>query len=772
MKGGAAVSSTKKIDYRHWIFIGLCILTVALLFFRYWYSFERLLASFVDLWDSIKIWFVNLFSDVVEGFGWTIRIDQRLLQMPNERWQEVVTFDFEAFFYKLSVFGKEFWKSEHFQSFMVLLAEKLFKWSRILLLLLPLLYLMKWVIRLFVFSPNKRSASYDTFSVKLGKWFVKWLALPVWSFLCSMWEFLRSKKRKAYRRILTLLWLMNLNVITMLVEAIAFYFYFLGVFFLNPVSFFDPALGELFLKGVIDVLVMFDGLPFVGWLCIGWILFDKYRQSVGMDLLRHNEAKNCGFAKGLSIVSLIVGMMGSKKTTMLADLLLTFVTVFRRMFLEKMFRQDLLFPMFPIQRFEEELQKRIEEHKVFNVPSVDVWVDELKDAGELFGYDPTFGLEKETELTVISIYDMLKTYGKAYFGYITTQYIIANFSVRTDDILKNEHHCFPLWDMDFFKRRAKDQDRDGRYSHILNQDILRFGETVAKDPRNAASFGIGLYAHTEVGKSRGNQLTLEGVKKDSEEANQKNDLYSYSPKMARHAETMIDFDPMIRFLFDEQRPESVPADLRDILTVITIRECSELQLMMPFFTFENMLYDAIYLPAMNLYYKIRSYRKDNFALISLLRLGIFCLSGHYKRYYDRFGSYVLTVQSESGRNYGNAPSGEVAVTHSYYLATKKIYSNRFSTDCYDEFFKKRQLDTGKGINDIPTYQGLRMTNEEMRSQNDYFIMDLFKVFQEKKQEDSFADAVKDLLDKYSNIEDLEKDTKESSENKEFNPFEF
>ena len=81
-------------------------------------------------------------------------------------------------------------------------------------------------------------------------------------------------------------------------------------------------------------------------------------------------------------------------------------------------------------------------------------------------------------------------------------------------------------------------------------------------------------------------------------------------------------------------------------------------------------------------------------------------------------------------------------------------------------------DTEKGINDIPTYQGLRMTNDEMRSQNDYFIMDLFKVFEEKKQEDSFADAVKDLLDKYSNMEELEKEAKESSESEEFNPFEF
>ena len=76
---------------------------------------------------------------------------------------------------------------------------------------------------------------------------------------------------------------------------------------------------------------------------------------------------------------------------------------------------------------------------------------------------------------------------------------------------------------------------------------------VEEDNPLAGSFSFGVYTNTEWGKGRGNQLTLQGVDANAEEANQKNDLYSYSLKMCRHASVMIDNQVFFRFIGDEQR---------------------------------------------------------------------------------------------------------------------------------------------------------------------------------------------------------------------------
>ena len=56
--------------------------------------------------------------------------------------------------------------------------------------------------------------------------------------------------------------------------------------------------------------------------------------------------------------------------------------------------------------------------------------------------------------------------------------------------------------------------------------------------------------------------------------------------------------------------------------------------------------------------------------------------------------------------------------------SKKIYSKRFSTDCFSDFFTEKALRSPVGIDDLPEYSTEKATFDELSEQNSYFINDL------------------------------------------------
>ena len=60
----------------------------------------------------------------------------------------------------------------------------------------------------------------------------------------------------------------------------------------------------------------------------------------------------------------------------------------------------------------------------------------------------------------------------------------------------------------------------------------------------------------------------------------------------------------------------------------------------------------------------------------------------------------------------------------YYIQYKKIYSNRFSTDCFSDFFTVKALRSPVGLNDMPEYETEKASFAELQSQNSYFVNDL------------------------------------------------
>jgi len=89
--------------------------------------------------------------------------------------------------------------------------------------------------------------------------------------------------------------------------------------------------------------------------------------------------------------------------------------------------------------------------------------------------------------------------------------------------------------------------------------------------------------------------------------------------------------------------------------------------------------------------------------------------------HDRFGYYRSVVETKSG-----TLEGEVR-KHKYYLSKKKIYADRFSTDCYSEILTAEADAACIGIEDVPSYASTKPTVQEFEQQNSFFIRELMRI---------------------------------------------
>ena len=286
--------------------------------------------------------------------------------------------------------------------------------------------------------------------------------------------------------------------------------------------------------------------------------------------------------------------------------------------------------------------------------------------------------------------------------------------IREDDILLNAGN-FPLRSYDFFPKKPAAQSR---YAHILDFDVLRLGKKVITNNPKAGSFEFGVVVITEVGKERKNNLELTDVKGKAKETNQKNDLFNVWLKMCRHAAT-VDNYPFIKVITDEQRAESWGADARDLCDILTIVGSGKPKLALPFYTIEDMIACIAFSRFMRLYYDFRYRRGDNTLLVYLLKSVVGWIYKRNERLYNRFGYSVLSIEKERGTQDGKIEKKR------YYLADYKIYRDRFSTDCFSDYFNDLALKTKVGLRDYLKYRTSKASVEELKAQNSYFINGLY-----------------------------------------------
>lgn len=699
----------KELDYRHYINFGLSIVFVLLAAFVFRSSIIRLGETIRDFGMSVANYYATLFGIPHNFTSSVVR--------PSSAPFPIVQ-DFEEFKESFVLFWKLFGSPNNFQAYgfevlKIVLIIVMFS-SAIIIILVALFMLIK----MFFCQENN---AYGAESKPLQA--VKRIALrtyyPVKAWIHAYINFVTE--HSYWWKIWLAMWLCMLNVMSVAFAAVAYFLY------LSVTFDFASIVYQLY-KLVLDLSLAFGGLPFFAWVIIGLLIFDYIRKRIGYARLNHMEMKNRGFINERPIVYMIVGTMGKRKTTLLTDIALSQEVMFRDKAYELILENDLKFPHFKWINLERELCRAIEYHSVYSLATVKEWIRlkrrrwrKCPTTARIFGYDyERYGLSYDNKLYEAYIWDVLETYAQLFFIYIMqSSLLVSNYSIRTENLISSIGN-FPIWNNDFFKADSRLIDAHSRHAHIADMDLFRLGKKVLANNPRADSFEFGVVTLTEIGKERGNQVENKGKKKTDEETNQLNDLFNVWLKMARHSATVDNF-PFISVITDEQRPESWGADARDLCEIIHIGDSTDMKLAMPFFNIEDVLYNWLFDKFRNVYLKFRYKRGDDTLIMHTLKTIMKSLYDHYTRIYNTFGYRQIDLSVEAGTQDGAFEQRK------YYLMSKKIYSRRFSTDCFADFFNEKALRSRLGLNDLKEFATERASFEEMLSENSYFFNDLVRI---------------------------------------------
>ena len=729
----------RKIDYRYYIAI-LITAGFTACFLLFPNSLGRVIESLRDFGTSFLYYFDDIF-EIKSGVRATVNDFAKIpfFNFFGNGQSEVLPKEFIAFKENWNRYWQLWRSGENFTGYMTALSHGLSSFAKILLVIIP------FVVALCVYfhlELSKENNDYNEDSKSLAVWkkFSARFIRPIAAWVKEFISFLRL--HSAFLKVWIVLWAFYFNFFTVVIEAIAYYFYFV-------VSFDIKSLYRQVYKLAIDLSVVFTFVPWWVWILLCALALDKIRKAVAVNKLNHNEMKNRGFINSRPIVYMVCGTMGKKKTTAITDMALSQEAMFRDKAFEKILENDMKFPNFPWINLELFLRRCIKRHIIYNLATCRKVMNtieyffkyETADVATsksvnrylisrygisydkralLFDYDfERYGLTYDDGLKTADIFGVIKNYAQLYFIFvIESSLIISNYSIRTDGIL-NDAGNFPLWNNDFFARDSRYAESYSRHAHILDFDTLRLGKKMLADNPNKDNFEFGVVMMTEIGKERGNAVENIDKKKKDETANPKNDLFNTWLKMVRHSAT-VDNYPFVRVISDEQRPESLGADARDLCDIVYIKESGEQRLAMPFFSLTELLYDFVFSRFEKLYYRYRFSRSDNTLTMYALKNLTAKVQKYYKDIYNRYGYSVLRVQIENGTQDGQFTEND------YYLANKKIYSNRFSTDCFSDFFTTKSLRSSVGLNDLREYATEKATIEELSAQNSYFISDLNK----------------------------------------------
>lgn len=729
----------KKVDYRHFICVAMTIGFLAISVFVFPLAFGRLLESFKDIGTSAAYYFETLFSGSSNREVTVNNLTELSFELP---------FDLPNTWEEFQVRFGNYWSVWASASNFELYLE--FLLNLFTTLAYAVVYALPFVAVVFVFRlifGGKVNNDYNKDSLPLRAWkkVCEKVYAPTKAWFVDFAVFVRE--HRLYPILWVCSWLYNFNVFTIVICFIAYYLYFTA-------SFDFVSLYRQVIKLLMDLSVAIDFIPLVLWAVIAFVILNKLRRKIGYKKLNHLERKDRGFINERPILTLVCGTMGKKKTTTITDMALSQEIMFRDKAFELLLKADLKFPYFPWINLEQTLKWAIAKHKVYNLATCKKYIGELQyfffasmqypqykkyilrrcrkyyGAGFenlLFEYDfCRYGVTYDNALEVVDVWKIIEDYAQLYFIYIMQcSLIVSNYSIRTDNILEDLGN-FPLWNTDLFKRDSRLMQAYSRHSHILDFDALRLGKKVVEDNKYANVFEFGVVLVTEIGKERGNKIELDGKKKTDEEANQKNDLFNIWLKMCRHSATVCNF-PFVKIISDEQRPSSWGADAVDLCEIVYIKETSDDRLTMPFFSLGGLVCDWEVSHFKDKYRDYRYRRGDNTLLMYLWKGLTEKINNYRTRIYNTFGYNQLQIQVESGTRDG------ILIDRKYFLMFKKIYSRRFATDCYSDFYAQKALRSLVGLEDLPEYATVKATVEEFLKQNSYFMADLLIGLLKQKQ---------------------------------------
>ncbi len=704
----------KKKNEKYFVSFGLIGFSLILCVTLYRVCLQRLITGIKDCGSS----FVYYFS-FITGNGRKV-IEPTVNHLPNVSIGDFLPFDLLEVQRKLGIFWSVFFDGDTFLGYLSFLLESLSKVIIFGSLIVPTVFLLGYLL---VNQYTEQHIEVKQRKGRMNRFFSSvMIAIKAsWDYIQKYIEFL--KKHKGILGVLIVLWLINVNVMTIGFETIAWYFYWVS-------SFDFASIGTQLVKLTYDLIIMLWTLPGILWVVIGYKIFDVIRMKFAFEKLNHLESKNRGFDNSLPVATMICGTLAAGKTKTAVDIALSDQNEFRDRSLEMLDRNMMRFPNFNFMAYEASLKEAIAKEEIKNLYTARRYIRQKRfqfgrrPAPEnIWGYDfRKYKKSYNNGLELIGVWKCLEFYAQEYFIYtMTTCLIISNIAIRSD-LDPVDKGFFLSFNMDFFKRDPAKVKEYSAYSHIIDFDLFRIGCQMNKKNSIAGSFEFGVIVVSEIGKERQNTLELKEVKKNSTEANQKNDLFNAWLMTCRHAATVEGYS-FIRFVCDDQRPTSWGAAARDICAVLNIKKTSDRRLTLRFCILPD-FYMLVLIPKYFKWYnKVKKYGNENSPMVKNIHRVMGWLYAACERKLNVFSYYKETILREDGTLEGEGEECK------YYLMPKKIYAGRYSTDCYKELFSNRVSEAGTSFYTIDTYKTACAMLEELKRQNSYFANDFIKMYQ-------------------------------------------
>lgn len=718
----------KTTDYRHYICIGITVGFVLISIFCFRFAGLRLFESLRDFCLSIAYMTVDLF-DLAFYIDPTV---QNFSSVPYTVSDKIPS-TFEMLKSNWSSFWALFVDRNNFNYFLAYSRSKLAFNAKISLIFFSVIFV--FVLLLFVlsrFRTQNNNYNVDTKALRIFKKISDKTYRPVKTWIKSFFDFVRS--HKSYRILWVLTWAFSFNFFAIFFDIIAFYYYFCATFDLASIF------TQLY-KLLLDLSPMYKFVPAPVWFLIGFWIFDKIRKSIGYNVLEHHEAMNRGFINEQGVFSLFVAPMRQGKTKASVAFALSREAMFRDMAFEIILGSDLKFPFFPWINLENALRVGMDNRSIYNLASIRRFIDTLRSfffdkrlsdpsvrkyalnylrkrygysfRNFSFDYDLTrYPIEFDNAKFIESLFDVIKDYAQAYFIYvIRSSLILSNFSIRTDGTIKDIGNL-PLWDTDFFHVNSYDVDLISRHSHILDYDVLKLGKKIAGESSFAFEFGV--IDITEIAKERLNMLEAQGIRKDDDNANQKNDGFDDWLKMCGHS-AMVGHTCFVSIFSDDQREDQLPASLRQVGNILRIEHTDKDKLALPFYFVEDTLDSFLHKSFKKIFRTERFNRGDNTLPYYLFHSLVSWFHAKHERIDNTFGYELMKVSVQDGLK------NNAAILYKLFISKKKDLSKRYTSDCLSDTLSVRALRAIWGLDDVPSYKTERATLSETLQQNSYFI---------------------------------------------------
>jgi len=706
----------KELDYRHYVCVAITAGLIIFTAFMFPYAIGRLIEAIRDFGRSIAYWFV-------ESFGLPGYVSPSVISMSKMPFtiSDKVPASWEAFKVTWNNYWTLFGSETNFVGYLGTFSKGTRGFSIALSVIVPLVVILFILVYVHLKKNDKRYVG-DSKPLRIFKKVSDKTYKPTKVWLISFNDFV--KLNKYYVRIWAVIWAFSFNFFSILIEVIAYYYYF--------VSSLDTAsLYMQFYKLLLDLSVMYKFIPVLGWVIIGCIIFNAVRKYLGYQKLNHHEAKNCGFINERGVFSLIVAPMRQGKTKLATSMALSEEVILRNMAYDIILESDLKFPNFPWLTFERSLKQAMNKGSVYNLATCKRFVlskmmkfYKHPKRQNIFIYDyERYGLEYDNARYIEKLEDVLIDYAQAYFVYVCqTSLIISNYSIRVDNVFISKGN-FPRWASDFFKIDSRFAEAHSRHSHIIDYDTLHLGKKVCDDSKFAFEFGV--LNITEIAKECLNQLEMQGIDKNADESNPKNDGFVDWVKMSGH-NANISHRCFLRIFADDQREQNLRAGLREVGEILRVENVEKDKLAMPGFFIGEILYAIHRFIVKKLHIEVR-YNKENcnFLLYYILHTIASKIETYYNRIYGIFGYEQMKVSIQDG-----AQENEKRM-HKYYISNKKDLSRRYATDCLGDMLSVRALRATLGLDKTQTYKNVRATNDELNLQKSHFIMRVNEMLSEK-----------------------------------------